>query len=211
MSDAALEKATSQNAAVETTQEVLDKIVLLLVSGATRSVVEEAICKLGLVGELAASAIAEARMRIQIAARWDRNDQLGTALVRLNDIYRRALAAQDAKTALAVQKELNRLLDLYRPSAAPPEKTGGERSLPDSSATAEIAAARAYLVPLKLGDERTPLSELCRLAVLRIIDDGDGKGSISTPSRTHGRCSKGSGQARSRHRPNPTDSKSAST
>jgi hypothetical protein len=116
----------------------------------------------------AASAIAEARLRILIAARWQRDEQLGTALVRLNDIYRRALSAQDAKTALAVQKELNRLLDLYRPAAKPPPAAPGDR--PSSPAAVdEMAAARAHLAPLGLGNESTPLAELCRLAVLRIL------------------------------------------
>jgi hypothetical protein len=182
----------------------LDKIVLLLVSGLARSAVEEAVGKLGLTGDAASSALAEARMRIQVAARWDRDDQLGTALVRLNDIYRRALAVQDAKTALGVQKELNRLLDLYRTPAAPPQKEIVDRPSPEASASAEVAAARAHLAPLGLGNEKTPLAELCRLAVLRIIEDGRERSISSTP-RADGRGSKRAGSAGTRHRPDSAD------
>jgi hypothetical protein len=202
MSETPLGKTTSENAAEGPPQEVLDKIVLLLVSGLARSAIDEAVGKLGLSGDAASSAIAEARMRIAIAARWDRNDQLGTALVRLNDIYRRSLASQDAKTALAVQKELNRLLDLYR-AAAPSPQAVGDRPSPNASATVEMAAARAHLTPLGLGNERTSLAELCRLAVLRIIKDGER--SISQAPRADGRDPEGSGPRRTRHRANPAD------
>jgi len=212
MSEMPLRKPTSENVAERPAEEVFDKIVLLLVSGLARSAIVEAIGKLGLFGDLATSAIAEAQMLIQIAAHWDRNEQLGTAMVRLNDIYRRALAVQDAKTALAVQRELNRLLDLYQSPREPPEK---EVTDPDreEKALAEIQAAKAYLTPLRLGDEKTPLVELCRLAVLRILAnkttldqfDAQTGRSISSTSRTCGRSPKRTGSARPRHRAHTAD------
>ncbi len=156
-------------------QEAIDKIILLLVSGLARSAVEEAVEKLELEGAAVPLAIAEAKMRIAIASRCDRDDQLGTALVRLNDIYRRSLAVQDVKTALAVQKELNRLLKLHRqPASAESPKTTLAVD-PNATADAEIAAARAHLAPLKLGNEKTPLAELCRLAVLKLIESEHGR------------------------------------
>lgn len=127
-----LDNATSKNDPREPSKEVIDKIVLLLVSGLARSSIEEAAHKLGLDGESAASAIAEARTRIQIAAHWEPEEQMGTALVRLNDIYRRALAVQDAKTALAVQRELNRLLDLYRAPREPTARQAAKATKADN-------------------------------------------------------------------------------
>ena len=43
----------------------------------------------------------------------DRETMVGMAKVPLNDLFERAMQAGDLKTALAVQKELNALLDLY--------------------------------------------------------------------------------------------------
>jgi len=203
MPETPLGNGRSQNAVEGPTQGVFDKIVLLLVSGLAKSSVEEAVGKLGLTGDAASSAMAEARMRIQIAARWEHDEQLGTALVRLNDIYRRALAVQDAKTALAVQKELNRLLDLYR-SPRETKKAAVDRPSPDAAALAEITAAREYLTPLGLGNEETPLSELCRRAVLRMIKDGHQR--ILSPTSRAGRGPTGNpSPARPRHRPDSAD------
>lgn len=143
------------------TDDVLDKIVLLVVSGLPRSAIQEATAKLGLAEPDIPAAIAEARIRIAVAAQWDRNEQLGAAMIRLNDLYRRALAIQDTKTALASQKELNKLLELYRT----PTDLGRSNELAD-----QIAAARRHLAPLRLGNDSTPLAELCRLAVLRIVE-----------------------------------------
>ena len=168
MSDLPLGKPTSENATASPSQEVLDKLVLLLVSGLARSAIADAVGKLGLAPDQAATAIAEARTRIQIAAQWDRNEQLGTAMVRLNDCYRRAMAVQDTKTALAVQRELNRLMDLYRRAEEGNSASKQEADAKDAMA-AEIAAARAHLAPLGLGDVDTPLAELCRLTVLQVL------------------------------------------
>ena len=143
------------------TQDVLDKIVLLMVSGLQQGAVEEAAHKLGLTDGEVPAAIAEAKLAIAIAARYDRNEQMGAALIRLNDLYRRALAIQDTKTALAAQRELNKLMELYRPSPASEERA--------AELAAEIAAARRHLAPMGLGSDETPLAELCRRAVLRIL------------------------------------------
>ncbi len=83
-------------------------------------------------------------------------------MIPLNDLYRRALAIQDTKTALAAQKELNKLLELYRLAGA--SAADGRRAV-----SAEIETARRHLTPLGLGDETTPLAELCRRAVLRVL------------------------------------------
>jgi hypothetical protein len=165
------EKPRSENTAAGPNPELLeksdksDKIVLLLVSGLQRSAVEEAAAKLGLEPAEIGEAIAEAKLRIAIAARWDRDEQLGSALIRLNDLYRRSLAIQDSKTALAAQKEINKLLELHRPSPA----TDGRAA----DLAGELAAARGQLTPLGLGDDTLNLPELCRRAVLKLLASND--------------------------------------
>jgi len=139
--------------------EITDKIVLLLVSGMGHAALDEALTKLGITAHDRPLALADARQRILLAAEYQRDEQTGIALVRLNDIYRRSLAIQDAKTALAAQKELNKLLDLYR---APPAAASGGN--PD------IEMARRHLAGLKLAAPDAPLAELARLAVLKVIE-----------------------------------------
>ena len=83
--------------------------------------------------------ITDAYAAILAAALYHRQRAAGQALIRLHDIYERSLQIQDVKTALAAQKELNRLQDLYsyRPPAAgdreaPPETSSGSNPEPDT-------------------------------------------------------------------------------
>lgn len=145
-----------------------DKLVLLLVSGITtadiRTTATEA---LKIEPAHVDKAIAEARRRITLAARTDRNRETGAAITRYRDLYRRALAVQDTKTALAAQKELSKLLDLYRRDQAQPAETGHAEP---TAADREAAAARAHLAGLDLGREGETLPELARLAALEIVN-----------------------------------------
>lgn len=108
----------------------------------------------------AEAAWTEAAKRITLAADYHRDKEIGTAYVRLNDLYRRSLQIQDAKTALATQKELNKLLDLYRATTL---------NITTANAT-QSEEARAHLLNLGLGAPDDDLAELCRLAVSRIIE-----------------------------------------
>jgi len=186
----------------EATEGALDKIILLLVSGVGRSTITEAVGKLGLAGDAAATAIAEAQTRIAIAARWDRNEQMGTALVRLNDCYRRALGSEDAKTALAVQREINRLLTLSAPPAPDPAPLGTAMSA--AATDSDAAAARAHLAALGFEDEGISLAEMCRLTVLRVITDARKPGIPMAP-RTRRQTTRATGPRRPRHRANSAD------
>lgn len=46
-------------------------------------------------------------------ADYARDEQLDKAVMRLDDLYAKSIAAQDTRTALQAQRELNRLLGLY--------------------------------------------------------------------------------------------------
>jgi hypothetical protein len=150
----------------EATQE---KILLLIISGLPPSAIAEAAEKLGLTADQVPKAIADAKTAILIAAQFDRREQTGAALVRLNDLYRRSLAAQDTKSALSSQREINKLLDLYQPAEGTPGPDGTPAAEILTDEAEEVAAARRHLEPLGLAAPATPLPELARLAVLRIL------------------------------------------
>jgi len=171
-------RAPVQPAATACPPEVLDKVVLLLTRGMPQATVEATCTRpvhpgmpgqprgLGIAPALLAAVLAEAKLRILGAARWDRTEQAGMSITRLNDLYSRCLVEADTATALATQREINKLLGLY--NADPADGPDGAR---DADALREqVAAATAYLQPLGLGHEDTPLSELARLAVVRIVE-----------------------------------------
>jgi hypothetical protein len=142
-----------------------DQVVLLLVGGLGLDAAERYCRQRGLDGPAAAAAMVEARKRITLAADYARDEQLGKAVKRLEDLYAKSLTAKDTRTALQAQRELNRLLDLYAPAGGP---DGGE-VLPGEAGGAEDLARRltliaAYLLPLELTDARYPVEEHARVA-----------------------------------------------
>lgn len=143
----------------------LDAVVLLLVSGKPLAELRDA---LELPAAEANALIDAARRRVTIAAKYHPDEQLGTALTRLNDLYARALKVQDNRTALAAQKEIGKLLALETAAAA-----AGSRDPADGDQTdddAELAAIAAHLLPLKLAPANHPLREHVRVAAERIRD-----------------------------------------
>ena len=113
-----------------------------------------------------------ARRVLARAAAFNRDEELGSARVRLRDIYARAIRSQDPRTALAAQRELNRLLGLA-PSgddeAQPNADTGPDRR------DAELHAIATHLIPLNLAPPDYPLREHARIAADRIRE-------ITTPA-----------------------------
>src|SRR5512138_354026 len=101
-----------------------DRIVLLLVNGMSAEQAEAFAIQSGAEPEAARHVVAEARKRITVAANYTRDEQIGRAVMRLDDLYAKSIAGQDIRTALQAQRELNRLLDLYAGSAR--ADAGGE-------------------------------------------------------------------------------------
>jgi hypothetical protein len=142
-----------------------DKLVLAIVQGMNA---ERVAAGLGVAPEDVPRVVDEARRKLTLAADYNRDEQLGTAISRLNELWGKAMrpaegAPADVRTAVAVQKELNRLLDLYRP----PSRNAGDAN---AGAAEELAAVRAYLAPLKLAAEATATAELARLAVSELME-----------------------------------------
>ena len=80
-------------------------------------------------------------------------------------LYKMCLDAEaegKGELALAVRKELNKLLGFYQ--APPPTAEEADKE------SETLAAIRAHLEPLELGPPETPVDELVRLAVIRITN-----------------------------------------
>jgi hypothetical protein len=110
------------------------------------------------------SAIVEAKRRITVAADYNRDQQIGLAINRCNDLYSRSYKEQDYKTALAAQREYNRLLALY---ALPVDD---DPTANNQETEKQIVEARAHLDPLELAPRDYPLSELCRVVASKFRD-----------------------------------------
>lgn len=70
--------------------------------------------------------MADAHVAVVDAGRHNHELELGRAKVRLNLLFGRALAAKDYSTALAVQREINRLLNLLPAPEEASNRRGGE-------------------------------------------------------------------------------------
>ena len=149
----------------------IDRVLLWMVSGLAGADLETAcVAKLDVDPASVKAVVAEARKRLTLAADYNRDELLGTALTRLNDLYSRCIRAgaegsgPNLAKALDVQREINRLTGLYRqPSLAAMESGGGEDG-------EELEAVGEYLLPLALTSESYPLREHARLAAQRITE-----------------------------------------
>lgn len=144
---------------------IVDGLVLMLVSGATTDTATDyAIEKAELPRAAAVAHVDEARHRINLAAHFNREAELGTAYTRLNLLFQQSNRQRDYTAALAVQRELNKLLSLHQPAPANDADAAEEHQNPEAD------AIRSHLEPLKLGPDGTPLVELARLAALAILE-----------------------------------------
>lgn len=100
------------------------------------------------------------REEIRASAAGDRKAKLGETLARLNEIYKTAIQTMDAKTALAVAKELSKTQRLYNAY----EDREEERTDSEKESTREILES----VCDGNGEEMT-LDELAKALVYRII------------------------------------------
>ena len=166
--------------------ETLDKIQSLLISGLARAAVAEA-CRerLGLADEAVEPAIAAARRRIQLAADYDRDEEIGRTLGRCEDLYRRALAVQDTKSALAAERQRAKVLGIDRPGFLPEDRAAGPSGQPGAAPDAAGAETRRaepeladlldaidlHIEPLGLAESLADTyTDLIRLAAERILD-----------------------------------------
>ena len=99
--------------------------------------------------------------KISIAADFDLAAEIGTAKTRLEKLYEMSMDMGDVKTALATQKEINKLARLYDPV---PEKPAS-----DAKDNADLAKIKKHLTGLGVGTSRTGPVELARLVAAAIV------------------------------------------
>jgi hypothetical protein len=100
---------------------------------------------------------------------FDREGEFERAIGDLNELYSVNLANGDYKAALSVRKELNAMLAIRVVA----ESNVAEKSEVDAEALLlEIDTVRKHLEPLGLAEMGTPVSELARLAAVRIVSGG---------------------------------------
>ena len=150
-------------------EKTVQQVVLWMVSNFTGDRLREAIVsKLGAAPEEVTALVEEAKRRITLAATFDRDEMVGKALMRLEDLYSRYLVEASTNPAyfakaLDVQREINRLAGLYKQA----ELSIGV--LAGGDGDEQLAQVAAHLLPLQLADERMPLVEHARLAAVEIV------------------------------------------
>ncbi len=155
----------------EVNDSTIERVLLWMVYGLAGADLESAcVAKLDVDPSQVRSVIAEARKRLTLAAEYNRDELLGTALTRLNDLYSRCIrtagegSGPNLAKALDVQREINRLTGLYsKPSLAGMDSGSTEVG-------EELAAVGEHLFPLALAGENYPLREHARLAAQRIAE-----------------------------------------
>lgn len=141
-----------------------DRVVLLLINGMSVGSAETFCVQQGATLDAAKQIVGEARKRITVAADYTRDEQFGRAIMRLDDLYAKSMAAKDTRTALQAQRELNRLLSLYSPRESPHTPEAGDLV----SMRKQLDLIAGHLLPLKLADPQYPLEEHARLAAERL-------------------------------------------
>ena len=148
-------------------ESLRDRVVLLLTNGMTVEAAEGYCVKHGgLDADAARRLVAEARKRLTVAADYARDEQLGKAVMRLDDLYAKSIAARDTRTALQAQRELNRLMGLYSMADV------GETVTESDEAERRLDLIASYLLPLELTDARYPVEEHARVAAEKLRGGG---------------------------------------
>lgn len=150
----------------------VNSVLVMLSGGASEAAIlagAEAVAKtLGLTPADLPAVIAEARKRLTLAAEYNRDEQLGKAIQRLNDLYAKGVAkGEDLKTALAAQRELNRLMGLAMPPAAKPPgdaPPSDEPARPPGSLDELTAAIDEHLEPVLPANDAATYADRIREA-----------------------------------------------
>ena len=152
------------DAAAPPARDPVDGVVLALVAGINA---EAAARKFGVPEGRVAEVVKAARRKLTVVAEFNRDEELGLTIKRLDECYRKAFGSDDPDMRLCVSilRDKSKLLDLY---GQPGGGEGGGAG--DGAARAELAEVRAHLAPLQLGDDDTPTPELARRAVSRLVN-----------------------------------------
>lgn len=146
-------------------ESTIDKLILLIVGGMGEADLRTACtANFGLDPADVDQAIETAKQKLTKAASYDRDEALGKAITRVEDIYTRAIRAKDIRTALTAQRELNKLLALYAEEGTAASDADAPQAAPSTADAEELAAIAEHLLPLDLAPESYPLREHARIA-----------------------------------------------
>jgi len=120
---------------------------------------------LGVDAKAATALIDSARRKITLAADYHRDEELGRAIERHNQLYEMAVQQDDPNAGRAIERERCRLLDLFPKPHQPTQPGQGP-----TEAEAELERIVGYLEPLGLAPTGTPAAELVRLTVEKSLD-----------------------------------------
>jgi len=116
-------KAKAKKTEAETKR--VDKVIDLLCTGLTAAEVEKFVIEKtdwNIKPQTVGRYIREATKKILARGDFDPKYQMGQAIIRLDEMYKRSMVIQDFKAATAVQKEMNRLLGLDAVSEPEPDE-----------------------------------------------------------------------------------------
>lgn len=164
--------AKKPNPAPKPSDQAILAAAMALVRGEDQDAVMARIVRMGVTLDDAGLVLVEARKRIQLAADFHRDEQLGLAIRRLNMLIERNMGEEGSASdflgnhavALRAQIELNKLLRLH-------EVGTGATGDPDEATDRvdELSRARGHLAPLFAGVPHDyPLSELARMAAEKV-------------------------------------------
>jgi hypothetical protein len=144
----------------------IETLILLLCKIPQLSLVRSA-CReqLGIPESDVENAIAEARRLITVAADYHRDEEIGKAIIRYEDIYHQAYKAKELKLALNAEKARVTLLGL-----ASSERVEVPENNSNTESSNDLETIKNYLEPLCLADSATSAVELARLASLKILE-----------------------------------------
>ena len=150
-----------------TDENLIEKVILLMVSGLGKKEIRQ-VCeeKFEINSDDIEDFINKAQVKIIETSDFNKEKEVGTAVIRLNHIYSKAIASGDIKTALQTQRELDKLQGLYKDEGAPGANEGDTGGILE--AEKELQAIAEHLLPLELADSSYPLREHARIASERI-------------------------------------------
>lgn len=105
----------------EKQQEINDEVLNMAVAGADFATIKKALSVLGTSDQIE-KAFFEAIQFFKEAAEFNPQAERGKAYARLNLLFCSSLKVQDYKAALAAQKEINKLINLYDPKQDNPKE-----------------------------------------------------------------------------------------
>jgi len=144
-------------------RDTIYKCVLLLVKTPHREVARNvAVAQLKIPEEQVESFLQEARSELIRAAAIHDNEEFGLSVATYRELISSAFKIKDYKEARANRQALDRLLGLY-------DRSAGTDADAEDPGTGDAELIREHLEPLGLAPPETPVVELARLAVSKII------------------------------------------